>query len=135
MSDAEANTALTRQFFRAMSDGDVDAVLGAYDPEGTCWTSGKTLISGTLDLAQISAGAGAIFEAFPEGLQFTIHALTAEGNRVAVEAESRGMHASGQLYNNRYHFLLEFRKRKLLRLKEYMDTEMVTDVLCGGQRP
>jgi len=23
----------------------------------------------------------------------------------------------------------------LLKLKEYMDTERVTDVLCGGQRP
>jgi len=26
--------------------------------------------------------------------------MTAEGERVAVEAESRGMHVSGKLYNN-----------------------------------
>jgi hypothetical protein len=61
--------------------------------------------------------------------------MTAEGERVAVEAESKGEHVSGQLYNNLYHFLFEFRDGELLKLKEYMDTERVTDVLCGGARP
>jgi ketosteroid isomerase-like protein len=48
---------------------------------------------------------------------------------------SAGKHVSGQTYSNEYHFLFEFREGKLLKLKEYMDTERVTDVLCGGQRP
>ena len=131
----ETNRRLTREFFAALGRGDVEAIVDAYDEDGSCWTSGRTLISGTLSKAQIRAGAGAVLEAFPEGLDFTIHAMTAEGERVAVEAESRGRHASGMLYNNHYHFLLEFRRGKLLRLKEYMDTELVTDILCGGQRP
>ena len=55
---------------------------------------------------------------------------------MAVEAESRGDHVSGQVYNNLYHFLFEFDDAgKLKVLKEYMDTERVTEVLCGGQRP
>ena len=61
--------------------------------------------------------------------------MTAEGDRVAVEAESRGVHASGLPYNNYYHFLFRFRDGELVRLTEYMDTELATDVLCGGQRP
>ena len=48
---------------------------------------------------------------------------------------SEGEHVSGQTYSNEYHFLFEFSGGKLRRLKEYMDTERVTDVLCGGQRP
>ncbi len=131
----DTNRRLTREFFEALSRGDVAAIVDAYDEDGSCWTSGRTLISGTLSKEQIRAGAGAVLEAFPEGLDFTIHAMTAEGDRVAVEAESRGRHSSGKLYNNHYHFLLEFRRRKLLRLKEYMDTELVTEILCGGQRP
>ena len=83
----------------------------------------------------IAASAGAIYEVFPQGLQFTVLDMVAEGDKVAVEAVSEGEHASGQTYSNEYHFLFEFRDGKLLRLKEYMDTEMVTDVLCGGQRP
>ena len=52
-----------------------------------------------------------------------------------MEASSEGMHVSGVPYTNDYHFLFEFQDGKLLKLKEYMDTERVTEVLCGGQRP
>lgn len=135
MSLEQDNKQRAVAFFDALSAGDVERTLEMYAPDGTCWTSGHTLISGTLNREQIAAGAGAIFEAFPQGIQFTIKAMTAEGERVAVEAESHGDHVSGKHYHNIYHFLLEFRDGKLLRLKEYMDTELVTDILCGGQRP
>lgn len=55
--------------------------------------------------------------------------------RVAVEATGRGRHVSGKDYLNHYHFLFTWRDGKLLELKEYMDTEAVTEVLCGGVRP
>jgi ketosteroid isomerase-like protein len=61
--------------------------------------------------------------------------MTAEGERVAVEARSQGQHVSGALYSNDYHFLFVFRDGKLAVLKEYMDTERVTDILCAGRRP
>ena len=57
-----------------------------------------------------------------------------EGERVAVEAHSEGRHVSGATYSNEYHFLFVFREGKLAVLREYMDTERVTDILCGGQR-
>ncbi|WP_101757563.1 nuclear transport factor 2 family protein [Oceanicoccus sp. KOV_DT_Chl] len=135
MSSVEQNKKVVEQFFAAMNQGDVAGFLRLYHPQGVCWTSGSTLISGTMSLAQITHGAGAIFEAFPAGLVFTITAMTAEGDRVAVEAESKGMHVSGVVYNNLYHFLFEFCDGKVLKLKEYMDTELVTEVLCGGQHP
>ena len=31
--------------------------------------------------------------------------------------------------------LFTLRDGKVVQLKEYMDTELATDVLCGGQRP
>lgn len=135
LSVIEQNKQRVTAFFDALNRGDVNAVVDAYSEDGTCWTSGTTLISGTMNKEQIRAGSGAVFDVFPKGLLFTIHAMTAEGERVAVEAESLGDHVSGQVYNNLYHFLFEFRDGKLLRLKEYMDTERVTDVLCGGARP
>ncbi len=129
------NKAKVEKFINCLNQGDVAGFVGMYHPEGSVWTSGQTLISGTANKSQISATAGAIFEAFPDGLIFTIHSMIAEGDKVAVEAESNGMHASGKHYNNHYHFLFEFRDGLLLSLKEYMDTELVTDILCGGQRP
>lgn len=135
MSLEERNRQLVERFIDAMSAGDTVRIVDAYAEDGEVWTSGHTLISGTFTKAQIREAAGRIFEAFPHGIEFTIHAMTAEGERVAVEAESRGMHASGKLYNNLYHFLFQFRDGQLVRLKEYMDTELVTEILCAGQRP
>ncbi|MBB3047208.1 hypothetical protein FHR99_001444 [Litorivivens lipolytica] len=129
------NKEVVSAFFDAMNRGDVPGFVELYDDAGSVWTSGNTLISGTLTKDQINAGAGAIFEAFPKGLTFTVHGMTAEGDRVAVEAESNGEHVSGKHYRNLYHFLFEMKDGKVLKLKEYMDTEQITDVLCGGQRP
>ena len=122
-------------FFAALNRSDMSAVADMYAEDGKVHTMGSTLISGTNSKADIQAFGGGVLEAFPQGLQFTIHAITAEEDRVAVQAESTGQHVSGQPYNNHYHFLFRFRDGELVSLHEYMDTELVTDVLCGGQRP
>lgn len=67
---------------------------------------------------------------FENGLELTIHSMTAEGDQVAIEAESRGIiAASGVLYNNRYHFFFRIRDGRIVRIREYMDTHHVDDVL------
>ena len=131
----EANKQLVRDFMDATSRGDVDAIISAYTPDGYVETMGRTLISGRFGVDHIRMAAGRIFEAFPEGISFTILNMTAEDDRVAVEAKSRGAHISGRLYENHYHFLYRLRDGKIASLQEFMDTELVTDILCGGQRP
>lgn len=132
---SERNKQLAQSFFTALNRGDVPAILDAYADDGYCLTMGNTLISGKFSKAQIAQSAGAIFEVFPSGIHFTIKAMTAEDDRVAVEAESEGQHVSGVTYRNQYHFFMRFRDAKLIEFKEYMDTEAVTEMLCGGQRP
>jgi ketosteroid isomerase-like protein len=135
MSETGRNKELSRAFIAAIARGDTDAIVAAYADDGRCCTMGQTLISGVYTRDQIAAMAGQVLQAFPQGLEFTIHSMTAEDDRVAVEAESHGPHVSGRLYNNRYHFLLRWRDGRLVELKEYMDTELVTEILCGGARP
>ncbi|HEY6131995.1 MAG TPA: nuclear transport factor 2 family protein [Halioglobus sp.] len=135
MNTTETNKATVTRFFDAMNRGDVDAIVNTYAADGGVQTMGNTLISGFFSRDQINAAAGGIFDVFPEGLTFTALSMVGEGDKVAVEATSEGKHISGKIYSNEYHFLFEFRAGKLFRLKEYMDTERVTDVLCGGQRP
>tara|TARA_B110000503_G_scaffold11168_1_gene15165 strand:+ start:8558 stop:8974 length:417 start_codon:yes stop_codon:yes gene_type:complete len=135
MHNTEFNKAVVTQFFDALNKGDVDYIVGTYAADGCVQTMGDTLISGVFSRDQIAASAGGIFDVFPAGLKFTLLSMLAEGDKVAVEATSEGQHISGQTYRNDYHFLFEFRDGKLLKLKEYMDTERVTDVLCAGQRP
>ena len=135
MSDTERNKAVTRRFFEAMSAGDVATIIDSYADDGYCQTMGRTLISGKFSKEQIAGAAGHIFTIFPKGITFTIKEMTAEGDRVAVEATSLGEHVSGKTYSNEYHFLVRLRDGKIVAFKEYMDTELVTDILCGGQRP
>ena len=132
---SEQNRQRAIRFIECLSAGDTEGFLAFYHPDATLWTSGRTLISGRYNLEEISTSAVGVLDAFPNGLKFTITATTAEGERVAVEAESRGDHSSGQHYHNRYHFLFRFKDGRIIELKEYMDTELVSDILCGGQRP
>jgi len=134
-NNSESNKTIVTQFFDALNRGDVPFIVDAYAADGCVQTMGNTLISGVFSREQVAASAGGIFDVFPNGLTFTILSMVGEGDKVAVEATSEGEHVSGQTYNNEYHFLFEFQSGKLIRLKEYMDTERVTDVLCGGQRP
>jgi ketosteroid isomerase-like protein len=131
----ESNKATVKKFFAAMNAGDVDFIVDAYAHDGRLQTMGNTLISGVFSREEVAASAGGIFDVFPKGISFEILSMIGDGSKVAVEATSQGEHVSGQNYSNEYHFLFEFKDGKLLRLKEYMDTERVTDILCGGQRP
>ncbi|MFK8049570.1 MAG: nuclear transport factor 2 family protein [Halioglobus sp.] len=135
MGAANQHKAMVNRFFDALNKGDVDTVVNTYAENGQVQTMGGTLISGTFSKEDISNSVKGIFDVFPKGIRFSIDDMVAEGNKVAVEAKSEGEHVSGQTYRNEYHFLFEFLDGKLVKLKEYMDTELVTDVLCGGQRP
>jgi len=132
---AERNVAAIRRFFEAMNAGDVATIVDSYAEDATLQTMGRTLISGKFDKTAIAGAAGQIFDAFPEGIHFVIHAITAQDDRVAIEAESFGLHASSSDYNNQYHFLARLRDGKIVEFKEYCDTEHITDVICGGARP
>jgi hypothetical protein len=48
--------------------------------------------------------------------------MTAEGDRVFVEAESRATLAGGGTYNNHYVFMARFRDGKMIEHKEFADT-------------
>ncbi len=135
MSNAERNKRITLQFFEAMSKGDTATLLAAYHPDVRVYTMGHTLLSGVRTLAEVAPLAEAVLGAFPKGIRFTIKAVTAEDDRVAVEAESDAVHVSGTPYHNYYHFLVRFSDDgRITEFKEYMDTELVTEVLCGGQK-
>jgi ketosteroid isomerase-like protein len=130
----EENKKVIADFLAAMSRGDTEYILDAYADDGMLWTMGNTLISGQYNKAQIKEFADGIYDAFPNGLTFTVHGMVAEGDKVAVEATSEGAHVSGVVYSNQYHFLFTVRDGKLLQMKEYMDTELATDILMGGQK-
>lgn len=56
-----------------------------------------------------------------EGMRLTPFAWTAEGDRVAVEAEGTIVWESGKVYNNLYHLAFVLRGGRILKFTEYCD--------------
>jgi ketosteroid isomerase-like protein len=71
----------------------------------------------------------------PGGLEITVGAVTAEDDRVAVEAESKGVLVNGRLYHNRYHFLFVLRGGRIRLVKEYLDTLHAREALGSAKLP
>ena len=129
---AEANKQVVLSFFENFSAGKVDAALALMADTATWWVAGnpdKFALAGTKTKAQFVELAQGIGAAMPKGLRVTPKGITAEGDRVAVEAESYGETASGKIYNNLYHFLLEVRGGKIQAVREYLDTMHAKEVL------
>lgn len=129
---AEENKRLVLGLFEDMSAGNTEAVLGALADNATWWLAGNPKefpLAGTMTKAEFAKLAGGITEAMPKGLKITPKGVTAEGNRVAVEAESYGELANGKVYNNLYHFLVECENGKITAVREYLDTIHANNVL------
>ena len=130
--DLEANKRLATTFIDALSSGDPDRILALYTEDASVWTAGSLPFSGLHPREAVVALCEGLLGAFPEGLRFDIVAMTAEGDRVAVEAEGHGQHAAGGVYDQKYHFLLVLRDGKVAQMKEYFDTEHARNVLLAG---
>ena len=129
----EENKKVAQRFLDALSRGDWQFVEDAYADDVIIWTPGSMPFSGTHTKAEVADVKSWLTGVFPDGLKFTVKAMTAEGDRVAVEAESYGKHVSGKIYHNQYHFLMVIRDGKICELKEYMDTMHANEVLASDQ--
>ena len=131
-SQAAANKVVARKFFAKLSRADSATIAEMYADDAVLWTAGTLPFSGRFTKAQAIQGMDAILSLFPDGLTFTIKAMTAEGERVAIEAESHGRHVSGKIYHNQYHFLMIIRDGTVAEFREYMDTMHANEVLVGA---
>jgi ketosteroid isomerase-like protein len=135
MTTIEHNKQTVLRYFDLMSRNDVRGLEEIYDESMQLHVAGTTLTSGTYDKARLIELAGLVADVFPGGLTLSVTGMVAEGEKVAVEAVSHGIHASGTAYHPHSHFLSPLRDGPIVESRAYMDTEHVTDVICGGKRP
>ena len=64
---------------------------------------------------------------FVGGVETRFGDITAEENRVAVEAATTGALPDGRVYTNTYHYLFTFRDGLVWRVKEYIDTQSAAE--------
>ncbi len=126
---AEDNKRLARELLAASAVHDGAKFEALMHPDATYWVIGQKHlfpVSGEKTRAEICAYM-ATPTIFTGGVQSTIHTLTAEGDRVAVESTFVGTLGNGRIYRNVYHYLMWFRDGKILRVKEYLDTQAAVE--------
>src|ERR1700761_2253574 len=104
MDETQRNKELARRFVDAMGGNFAGAVDEIMAEDCRIVTQGTTSISGVRGKAEAQAAVKLVGQIFPGGLPTTIHSMIAEGDTVAVQAESHATHASGRPYNNKYAF-------------------------------
>lgn len=118
----EENKQIIRDYFAFINKKENAKAFELLSEDLNWWIIGKTSVSGNKDKRNIMLGFKIIQRKFKD-IEFILHQFTAEENRVAVIAESKGNHSSGRYYNNHYHFLFTISNGKILSVKEYLDTE------------
>ena len=134
MSDTANNKAIVTRFFETFSRGDVPALLDAMADGSSWWVCGRLEgMSGRYDkesFGPLLEGVKAVYRG--GALRISPTAMTAEGDRVAVEADGYAELMDGRVYNPQYHFLVTLRDGKVLEVREYMDTLHAKEIFFGG---
>lgn len=127
----EDNKKVVLGLFENLSAGNAAAVLDALADSATWWVAGNFPLSGTKTKAQFAELIGGLGSKIDGALTVTPTGVTAEGDRVALEAESHAKMKNGKTYQNKYHFLIIVRDGKIQQVKEYLDTMHANEVLCS----
>jgi len=126
---SETTKRVATAFVDEMGSGNIDAQILA--PDFAVWTANSGEISGATYLTRLKM----LGDAFKVPLRVKVMALTADGDRVAAEAESYGVLRNDVEYRNRYHFAFVFSGDKIKRFHEYIDTKLVVDVVRPVMEP
>jgi len=130
-NETETNRETVLRFLGTYASGDLDALLAMLDDGATWWIAGTLPLSGTKTKWEYGEALAGVNATFTAPMTMTAHGVTAEGERIAVEAECYGELADGRVYNNHFHFLFTVRDGKIHAVKEYLDTVHVQEVFFG----
>jgi len=127
MSTTE-NKALVTKFWEQFSNGKYGDAINLLTDDATWWVAGTTALSATYNKTEFTNLIGEMSKSAPKGFQVTPNQLTAEDDRVSVEAKSYAEISNGKTYQNIYHFMMVCRDGKISTVREYLDTEHVTSI-------
>lgn len=127
---AEDNKRLVRDTWNAVTAGDIDTFLGNLADDVTWTFFGSHRFAGTFRgkdelLARLFGPLGEVLE---DGIKVTIDSMTAEDDRVVIEARGEARAKSGASYNNHYCIVVTVGDERIRHVREYLDSELVTAV-------
>ena len=128
----EQNKQIVLSFFEKFSASKMDEAMAMMADTSTWWIAALSRYPGPRPKSNSPSILAGILPVMPQGIKLTAKSMIAEGDKVAVEANSYGPHISGKVYQNQYHFVFEIHDGKIQAVREYLDTMHTNDVLCSG---
>jgi ketosteroid isomerase-like protein len=126
---SEQNKQLVLKFIEAMGKSDPETAATCIGPDAFTLAKGYGRFAGVRRHDTILATIAAFKELVPTGLSPTIHTVTAEGERVAVEFEGNAKLRNGESYCNQYCMVFTVRDGKIRQVNEYFCTKLADEVL------
>lgn len=122
----EQNKKLAIELFARFTASDIAGVMATMTDDATWLIPGKPDASpaaGLYTKEKISGLFHTMLKRLKSGLKMTVKSAIAEGDKVALEVESLGELTNCRVYNQHYHFLIEFRGGKICAVREHLDTQ------------
>lgn len=129
------NKRLMQEIFSEMSKGNLEPLIDAM-AEDMRWTwMGTGRWSHTFEGKDsvVNELFAAVRNTLSESYGVIPHLFIAEGDHVVVEHRGRSSTVDGRPYHNTYCWVCRFADGKLSELREYMDTELLTQTFGTGQ--
>jgi ketosteroid isomerase-like protein len=126
----ERNKEVVLRFLEATGRNDAETVEACVDPDGVSVAKGTSRFTGPRRFGtNIAETIEAFKKIIPTGLRYRISSVTAEGDRVVVQAEGDAVTHDGKPYCNEYCFVSTVKNGKVVRVDEYFCTKMADEVL------
>ncbi|MCP5144142.1 MAG: nuclear transport factor 2 family protein [Gammaproteobacteria bacterium] len=130
---SEQNEQLVRDFFAALSSGDLEQVRPLFHPEAIWQVMPKNIPGEGIHRGrdyicdEFLAPVRGLFE--PGDPKVIVDTCIGKGNIVACETRGVGKLLNGKVYDNIYAWFFEIRDGKVFHLREYMDSLYVTTLV------
>lgn len=124
----EANKQTVLAFIASLSRGELDPSLLTDD--AVWWIPGR----GTIDRKTFQGIVEAVNALFTGPATMTVTAVTAEDDRVAVEASGHADLKDGRVYDNTYHFLFYLQGGRIREAREHNNSVVPAALFGGGIR-
>jgi len=134
---APENKRLMQRIFAGLAEGDSHLFVDSMADDFSWTVTGSTKWSRTYigKQAVLRDLFGALRTRIDGRVRTVAHRFIAEGDYVVVEARGNNKTVDGKPYNNSYCFVFRLEGETLKEVTEYIDTELVTSSLGGGQAP
>lgn len=134
MSNTAVNKQAVTRFLEIFSSGDVERILAALTDDMTWWVSGRLEgMSGSYDKTGFEKLIGGVADVYVQPLRITPVSMVAEGDKVAVEADSHAQLKDGRVYDPRCHFLFQVASDgRIAAVHEYLDTQLAKDIFFAS---